>query len=196
MHSSWDLLTGISFQVFGTQTSLLRSSFINLNVSQTAPLHFMSKIELIVFLSSQSWTFELSFFSPMESLFFLYPWLFVDSNGLRYSECSNNLFFVSNKTFPPPFRPPHSIPKMQIWSWHPLLKTHFAKIKGPFANILHSGKGGKKIGLVSETIFSTANTVQRKQCAKSHQSVCSLMNDLLNKHFMGMGMHKYCLENS
>lgn len=41
---------------------------------------------------------------------------------------------------------------------------------------------------------SAANTVQRKQSAKSHQSVCSLMSDLLNKHFMGM--HKYCLENS
>lgn len=75
----------------------------------------------------------------------------------------------------------------------PCLKL--AEIKGPFANTLHSGKGEKKkLAMSQEPFFSTANTVQRKQCAKSHQSVCSLMNDLLNKHFMGM--YKYCLENS
>lgn len=76
----------------------------------------------------------------------------------------------------------------------PALNSHFAKIEGPFANTCIQAKEKRKIGHVSETIFSIANTVQRKPCAKSHQSVCSLMNDLLNKHFMGM--HKYCLENA
>lgn len=75
----------------------------------------------------------------------------------------------------------------------PAENSHFAKIEGLFANNCIQ-PNEKKIGYVSETIFSTANTMQRKQYAKFHQSVCSLMNDLLNKHFMGM--HKHCLENS
>lgn len=155
----------------------------------------MSKTELIIFSLTPILDFLTCSYSPMVSLFLLFPQFLLDNNRLKYSECSSGFFSL------------FLITKLLLYftlhaaSWRckydhgiPCLKLSLCQNRGILCQYLHSGKGEKKIGDVSETIFSAANTVQRKQCAKSHQSVCSLMNDLLNKHFMGM--HKYCLENS
>ena len=53
----------------------------------------MSKTELIIFPLTSILDFLTFLFFPVESLFFLYSWFFLNGNRWKYNECSSVLFF-------------------------------------------------------------------------------------------------------